>query len=164
MDAPVVEFPRGLRKGVECSRRPQEDTLQPDGKGLDGLCRCTGLGVDFDDMGGVSRAVVLGEAGHRTLFQLFDPFNFSLKAVADIDGEPGIFGVKDIPFRASLKGVSVGFDEILKSIDPSVELAHFGHVIVFSLLNCFEQRFSDALQGVGVEVGAAVKDVSGRSG
>ena len=37
-------------------------------------------------------------------------------------------------------------------------------VVVFSLFDCLEQRFGDALQGVGVEVSAAVKDVSGRSG
>ena len=94
------------------------------------------------------------------MLQLFDPFNFSLKAVADVDSEPRVFGVKDIPLRASLEGIGMGFDEIFESIDSSVELAHFGHVIVFSLLDCFEQRFGDALQGVGVEVGAAIEDVS----
>ena len=94
------------------------------------------------------------------MLQLFDPFDFSLETVADVDGEPRIFGVEDIPLRASLEGIGVGFDEILESIDSSVELAHFGHVIVFSLLNCFEQRLGDALQGVGVEVGAAVEDIS----
>ena len=79
------------------------------------------------------------------MLQLFDPFNFSLKAVADIDSEPGVFDVKDIPLRASLEGVGMGFDEIFESIDSSVELAHFGRMIVFSLLDCFEQCFGDAL-------------------
>ena len=111
-------------------------------------------------MGSIPGTVVFGEASHSALLQLFDPFDFPLKAIADIDSEPGIFGVEDIPLRAPLEGISVGFDEILEPIDSSVELAHFGHVIVFSLLDCFKQRFGDALQGVGIEVSAAVEDVS----
>ena len=78
---------RSLSKGVERSRRPQEDALQPNGKGLDGFCCRARLGVNFDDMRGVSRTVVLREAGHRPLLQLLDPFDFSLKPIADVDGE-----------------------------------------------------------------------------
>ena len=112
-------------------------------------------------MGSVAWTVVLGEAGHSTLLQLFDPFDFSLKAVADIDGEPGIFGVEDIPLRASLEGVGVGLDEVFESVDPGVELAYFGCVVILSLFDRFKQRLGDALQGVGVEVSTAVEDVSG---
>ena len=126
----------------------------------DRLRRGAGLSVDLDDVRSVAWTVVFGEAGHGALLQLFDPFNFSLKAIADIDGEPGIFGVEDIPLGAPLEGISMGFDEVFEPIDSSVELTHFGHVIVFSLLNCFEQRLGDALQGVGVEIGATVEDVS----
>ena len=122
------------------------------------------MSVDLDDVGSVARTVVFSEAGHGALLQVFDPFNFPLKAVADIDGEPGVFGVKNIPLRASLEGVGVGFDEVFKSIDSSVELTHFGRMIVFSLFDHFKQRFGDALQGVGVEIGAAVENVSSRSG
>ena len=94
------------------------------------------------------------------MLQLFDPFDFSLKTIADVDGEPGVLGVKDIPLRASLEGVGVGLDKVFQSVDPSVELAYFGCMVVLSLFNCFEQRLGDALQGVGVEVSAAVEDVS----
>ena len=161
MDAPIVELPRSLSKGVERGRRPQEDALQPNGKGLDGFCCCARLGVNFDDMGGVSRAVVLRETGHRALFQLLDPFDFSLKPIANVDGETWIFGIEDIPLRAALEGVGVGFDEVFKSIDPRIELAYLGRVVVFSLFDCLKQRFGDALQGIRVEVSAAVEDVSG---
>ena len=89
-------------------------------------------------MGGVARAVVFGEAGHSALLQVFDPLDLSLKTVADIDSEPGVLGVEDISFGASLEGVGVGFDEVFKSVDSSVELAHFGHVIIFPLFDCFE--------------------------
>ena len=112
-------------------------------------------------MGGISRAVIFGETGHRTLLQLFDPLDFSLEAVADIDGKTWIFGVEDIPLGAALEGVGVGFDEVFKSIDSRIELAYLGRVVVFSLFDCLEQRFGDALQGVRVEVSAAVEDVSG---
>ena len=95
------------------------------------------------------------------MLQLFDPLNFSLEPVADIDGEAWIFGVEDIPLRAALEGVGVGFDKVFKSIDPCIELAYLGRVVVFSLFDCSEQRFGDALQGVRVEVSAAVEDVSG---
>ena len=122
------------------------------------------MGVNFDDVGGVSRAVVLGEASHRSLFQLFDPLDFPLKTVADIDGEPWVLGIEDISLGASLEGVGVGFDEVFESVDAGVELSYFGHVIVFPLFDCFEQCLGNPLQGVGVEVSAAVKDVSGRSG
>ena len=160
MDTPVIELPRGFREGVECSRWPQEDTLQPNGKGFDRFrCRAR-LGIDFDDMGGVSRAIVFGEAGHSALLQVFDPLDFSLKSVADVDGKPGILGVVNIPLGASLEGVGVGFDEVFKSVDPGIELSHLGSVVVLPLLNCFEQGFGNALQGIGVEVGAAVEDVS----
>ena len=115
-------------------------------------------------MGGVSGAVIFGETGHCTLLQLFDPFNFSLEAVADIDGETWILGVEDVPLRASLEGVGVGFDKVLEPIDPRIELTYFSCVIIFPLFDRFEQGLGDALQGVGVEIGAAVKDVSGRSG
>ena len=161
MDAPIIEFPRGLSEGVERSRRPQENALQPDGEGLDGFCCSARLGVDFDDMGGVSWAVILRKTGHRALLQLLDPFDFSLKPIADVDGETWIFGIEDIPLRAALEGVGVGFDEVFKSIDPRIELAYLGRVVVFSLFDCLEQRFGDALQGVRVEVSTAVEDVSG---
>ena len=164
MDAPVVELPRGFRKGIECGRRPQEYAFQPRGERLDGFGRSAGLSVDLDDVGGVARTVILGETGHSALFQLFDPLDLSLKAIANVDGEPGIFGVKDVSLGASLKGVGVSFDEVLELVDSGVELPYFGCVIIFSLFNCLEQGFGDPLQGIRVEVGAAVKDVSSRSG
>ena len=58
----------------------------------------------------------------------------------------------------------MSFDEVFQPVDPGVELSYFGHVVVLSLFDCFEQSFGDALQGIGVEVSTAVKDVSGRSG
>ena len=164
MDAPIVEFPRSFREGIERCQRPQEDALQPDGERFDRFGCGAGLSVDLDDVRGVTRTVVFGEAGHSALLQLLDPFDFSLKTVADIDGESGIFGVEDIPLGAALEGVGVGLDKVFESVDPTVELPYFGCMIVFSLLDRFEQRFGDALQGVGVKVGAAIKDLSGRSG
>ena len=95
------------------------------------------------------------------MLQLFDPLDFSLEAVADIDSESRVFGVEDVSLRASFEGVSVCFDEVLKSVDSGVEFSYFGHVVVLSLFDCFEQCFGDPLQGVGVEVGAAVEDISG---
>ena len=115
-------------------------------------------------MGSVAWTIVFGEAGHGALLQMLDPLNLPLKAVADVDSEPGILGVEDVPLRATLEGVGVGLDEVLESIDSSVELAYLSCVVVLSLLDRFEQRFGDPLQGVGVKVSAAVKDVSGRSG
>ena len=94
------------------------------------------------------------------MLQVFDPFNLLLKAIADIDSEPGILGVEDIPLRAALEGVGVGLDEIFEPVDLSVELAYFGRVVVFPLFDRFEQCFGDPLQGVGVEVSAAVENVS----
>ena len=115
-------------------------------------------------MGSVAWTVVFGEAGHGALLQLFDPFNFSLKAVANVDGEPGVFGVEDVSLGATLEGVGVGFDQILKSVDPGVELSYLGDVVILSLFNGFEEGLGDSLQGVGVEVSAAVEDVSGGAG
>ena len=89
-------------------------------------------------MGGVSGTVVFGETGHRALFQLFDPLNFPLKTIADVNGEAQVFGVEDISFRASLKGVGVGFDEVFESVDPGVELPYFGNMAVLSLFDRFE--------------------------
>ena len=100
-------------------------------------------------MWGVSGAVVFGEASHCALLQLFDPFDFSLEAVTDIDGEARVLGVEDIPLRASLEGVGMGLDEVFESVDPRIELAYLDCVVFFSLFNCFEQGFGDALQGVG---------------
>ena len=164
MDTPVVELPRSLCKGVECCRRPHEDTLQPDGKGFDGLGRCTGLSIDLDDVGSVSGAVVFSIARHRALLQLLDPLDLPLKAIADVDGERGIFGVENIPLWASFESLGVLLDEVLESIDPTVELLYLGLVIVLSLLDRLEQCPGDALQGVGVEVGTHVENVSCRSG
>ena len=115
-------------------------------------------------MRSVPGAVILGETGDGALLQLLDPFDFPLKAVPDVDSEPGIFGVKDVPLRATLEGVGVGFDEVFEPVDSSVELTYFGCVVVLPLLDRFEQCFGDPLQGVGVKVSAAVEDVSGRSG
>ena len=112
-------------------------------------------------MGGISRAVVFGKTGHRTLLQLFDPFDFPLKAVADINGEAWVLGVEDISFGAALEGIGVSFDEVLKSGDPGIELSYLGHMVGFSLFDCFEQRLGNALEGVGVEVSAAIQDVGG---
>ena len=72
------------------------------------------------------------------MLQLFDPLDLPLKAIADVDSEPGVFGVENIPLRASLEGIGVGFDEILESVDSGVELTYFGHMVVFPLLDRFE--------------------------
>ena len=138
MDAPIVEFPCRFREGVKRCRRPQEYGFQPDGKRLDGLSRSARLSVDLDDVGSVAWSVVFGEAGHCALLQLFDPFDFPLQAVADVDGEPRVLSVKDISFGAALEGVGVRFNKVLEPIDPAVKFSYFGHVIIFSLLNCFE--------------------------
>ena len=95
------------------------------------------------------------------MLQLFDPLDFSLEAVADVDGETWVLGVEDISLRASFESVGVGFDEVLESVDSSVELTYFGHVVILSLFDCLEQCLGDPLQGVGVKVSAAIKDVSG---
>ena len=58
----------------------------------------------------------------------------------------------------------MGLDKVLESGNPGIEFTYFGCMVGFSLFNCFEQGFGDTLQGIGVEVGAAVKDVSGRLG
>ena len=115
-------------------------------------------------MGSVARTVVLREAGHGALLQLFDPLDLPLKAVADVDSEPGIFGIEDVPLGAALEGVGVSFDEVLESVNSAIEFPYFGDVIVLSLFDRFKQCLGNSLQGVGVEVSAAVKNVSGRSG
>ena len=80
------------------------------------------LGIDFDDMGSVPGTVIFGETGHSTLLQLLDPFDFSLQAIADVDSEPWVFGVKDISLGTTFEGVGVGFDKVFKSGDLGVEL------------------------------------------
>ena len=122
------------------------------------------MSIDFDDVRSVPRTVVFSETGHRALLQLFDPLDFSLKAIANIDGEARVLGIENIPLRTPFESVGVGFDEVFESVDLSVELAHFGRVVILSLFDCFEQCLGDPLQSVGVKIGAAVKDVSGRSG
>ena len=112
-------------------------------------------------MGSIPGAVVLGKACHRALLQLFDPFDLSLKTIADIDGEPGVFGIEDVSLGALLESVGVSLNEIFEPVDPTIEFSYLGHVVVFSLFDRLEQRLGDALQGVGVEVSAAVEDVSG---
>ena len=138
MDAPVVELPCSLREGIECCRRPQENALQPDRKGFDGLGRCARLSVNFDDMGGVSRTVVFGVACHRTLLQLFDPLDLPLKAVADINGERWVLGVENIPLWATFEGFGVLPEEVLEPIDLAIELLHLGLMVGLSLFNGFE--------------------------
>ena len=138
MDTPVVKLPRGFSKGVEGSGRPQEDTFQPYRERFDWFCGGTGLGVDFDDMGGVSGTVVFGEAGHGALLQLFDSFDFLLQSITDVDSEPWVFGVEDIPLGTPLEHVGVGFDEVFKSIDSGIELPYLGHMVFLSLSDCFE--------------------------
>ena len=145
MDAPIVELPSGLCEGVERCRWPHEDALQPDGKGLDGFGRRTRLSVDLDDVGGVSGTILFSVACHRALLQLFDPLNLSLEAVADVDGEPREPGVENVPFRAAFESVGMFLHEFFESDDPTVEPLYLGLVIVFTLLNCFEQRLGDAL-------------------
>ena len=103
------------------------------------------MGINFDDVGGISGAVVLGEASHSALLQVLDPLDFSLKPIADVDGESRILGVEDVSLWASLEGVGMGFDKVLESVNSGIELAHFSCMVVFSLFNCFEQRFGDAL-------------------
>ena len=111
-------------------------------------------------MGSVSRATIFGEASHRALLQLFDPLDFPLKTVANVDSEPRVFCVEDVPLWATLEGVGVSLDKVFESVDPTVELSYFGCMVVLSLLDRFEQCFGDALQGVGVEIDAAVENVS----
>ena len=58
----------------------------------------------------------------------------------------------------------MGLDKVFESVDPGVELAYLSRVVILSLFDRFEQRLGDALQGVWVEISAAVEDISGRSG
>ena len=160
VDTPVVKLPCGFSKGVEGDQGPQEDAFQPYGERLNRLRCGTGLGVNFDNVRGVSRTIVFGETGHRSLLQLFDPLNLSLETIADVDCKPWILGVEDVSFGASFESVGVGFDEVLQSGNLSIELQHFGGMVGLSLFDGFEQHLGNALQGVGVEVGAAVQDVS----
>ena len=159
MNAPVIELPSGFCEGIECRRRPHEDALQPDGKGLNRLGRRTGLSVDLDNVGSVPGTVFLGVARHRALLQLLDPFDLVLKAIADVDSECGVFGVEDVSLRATFEGLVVFLDEVFKPIDSIIESLYLGPMVFFSLLESFEQRLGDALQGIGVEVSAHVKDV-----
>ena len=110
-------------------------------------------------MGSVSRAIVFGIARNRALLQLLDPLNLALKAVADIDSERGVFGIENVPLWAAFEGLSVLLDEIFESDDPTVEFLYLGLVVFFSLFEGLEQRLGDALQGVGVEIGAHVENV-----
>ena len=89
-------------------------------------------------MRGVPRTIVFGEAGHCSLLQLLDPLNFSLQTIADVDCESQVFGVEDVSLRASFEGVSVGFDEVLKSGDSGIELPDFSDVVSLSLLDRFK--------------------------
>ena len=114
-------------------------------------------------MRGVSGTVIFGETGHRALLQLFDPFDFSLQAVADVDGKAGVFGIEDVSFGAAFEGVAMGFNEVFQSGDSGVELQHFSSMVGLSLFDGFEQRLGDTLQGVGVKVSAAIQDVGCRS-
>ena len=121
MDAPVVKLPCRFSESVEGGRQPQENALQPYEERLDRFCCGTRLGVNFDNVRGVSRTVIFGEAGHRSLLQLFDPFDFSLQTVADVDSETWVFGVKNVPLRAAFEGVGVGLDKVFESEDSSIE-------------------------------------------
>ena len=96
------------------------------------------MGVDFDDVRGVSRAVVLGEAGDHALLQLLDPLDFPLEAVANIDGEAWVLGVENVPLGAVLEGIGVGFDEVLESVDPGIEFLYLGCMVVLSLFDCLK--------------------------
>ena len=72
------------------------------------------------------------------MLQLFDPLDFSLKTIADVDGEPGVLSVEDISFRAALEGVGVRFDKVFESVDSAIELSYLGHVVIFSLFDRFK--------------------------
>ena len=111
-------------------------------------------------MGGVSGAVVFGEAGHRALLLLFDPLDLPLQTVADVDGKPRVFSVEDVSLGAALEGIGVSFDQVFELVDSGVEFSYFSGMVVLPLFNSFEQGFGDALQSVGAEIGAAVEDVS----
>ena len=96
-------------------------------------------------MGSVAWTVIFGEAGHSALLQLFDPLNFPLKTIADVDGEPRVLGIEDIPLGAAFEGVGVCFDKVLESVNSAVEFPYFGDVVVFPLLDRLEQGFGNAL-------------------
>ena len=81
-------------------------------------------------MRGVPGTVVFGETGHCALFQLFDPLDLPLKAIADVDSEPRVLGVEDVPLRATFEGVGVSFDEVFKSGDPGVKLPYLSVTIL----------------------------------
>ena len=53
----------------------------------------------------------------------------------------------------------MGLDKVFESEDTGIEFGHLGDVVSFSLFNGFKQRLGDALQGIGVEVGATIQDV-----
>ena len=89
-------------------------------------------------MGSVSRATIFGEASHRALLQLFDPLDFPLKTVADVDSEPRVFCVEDVPLWATLKGVGVSLDKVFESVDPGIELPYFSGMVVLSVFNRLE--------------------------
>ena len=89
-------------------------------------------------MGSVSRTVVFSETGHCALLQLFDPLDFLLEAIANVDSEPWVFGVEDVSLWAALEGVGVSSNQVFESGDPGIKFQYFGGVVSFPLFDCFE--------------------------
>ena len=61
-----------------------------------------------------------------------------MKTITDVDGEPRVLGVEDIPLGTAFEGVGVRFDKVFESVDSAVELPYLGHVVIFSLFNRFK--------------------------
>jgi hypothetical protein len=73
------------------------------------------LSIDFDKVGAATRVVICGEHGEHTLIEHFDPFGRVVESIANGHSEIWVLEIFDIPLRASLEVVLVGFNVSLKS-------------------------------------------------
>lgn len=97
--------------------QPGKDGLKLDWERLHWLCSHSWLGIDVENMRSASGAIVSSEGSNHAKIQLFDPFDWSVKAIAQANGEVGKLDIFLISFRVLLKGFLVLGNLPLKVFD-----------------------------------------------
>jgi hypothetical protein len=111
-----------------------------------------GLSIDLDEVRAATWAIICGEYGEHTLVKHLDPFCGAVKPVADCYGEVWVLSVFDIPLRALLEVIFIGFNLGFKSGNSLLEMPLLLDMVLFPNSDSTDQRGCNSMEGDCIDV------------
>jgi hypothetical protein len=119
-----------------------------------------GLGIDLDEVGAATWAIICSEYGEHTLVEHFDPLCRAVEPISNHHCEVQVLGVFNISLEASLEIIFMGFDLGFKSGDTFFEMPLLFNMALLSNSDGADQRGCNPTECNCVNVGLYSKSCS----